>query len=176
MTPQSTHIFLYFDILAVGCECSINIRGKYWSMSSIALCNASLNFYTEYLTLKKQDIHSYFNSADNKTINLEIVSQKLNDAFEKGFWRTDLLGNPSDLYDWCKIKSDNSFLKGRIINFSLFPVCYKMKPNFPDRFETNIKTIRGYYKESDNILPLVHIVGDDRYLEHNLRYLLWSLR
>jgi glycogen debranching enzyme len=149
--------------------------GKLWSMSSIALCSASLDFYMEYLALKKQSIKSYFNSFDNKTLDLKAVSQKLNDAFEKDFWRTDLPGSPGGLYDWCRIKSDNSFPKGRITNFSLFPVYYKMKPNFPDRFETNIKTIGSYFKEPESILPLVPIVGDDRYLGHNLGYLLWSL-
>jgi len=148
-------------------------------VSLVALCNrtkkASLDFYMEYLSLKKQSVTSYFNSLVNTTVDLKAVSQKLNDAFEKDFWRTDLPGSPGGLYDWCRIKADNSFPKGRITNFSLFPVYYKMKPNFPERFQTNVKTIGSYFKEGENILPLVPVVGDDRYLGHNLGYLLWSL-
>lgn len=148
---------------------------KFWSMTSMALFSASLDFYMDYLTLKKQSINSYYNSFNNTTCDLKIVSQKLNDAFENDFWRTDLPDNRGGVYDWCRIKMDNSFPNGRITNFSLFPVYYKMKPNIHGRFETNVKTIGSYFKESENILPLVPIVGDDRYLGHNLGYLLWSL-
>jgi hypothetical protein len=148
---------------------------KLWSMSSIALCNASLEFYIEYLKVKGEDPSEYKNSLDGRILDLNVELSNLNNAFENDFWRTDLKEQPEGFYDWCRIKSTNSFPSGRIVNFSLFPIYYKMKPTFPDRFRSNSKAMSTYFNASAKTLPLVPVVGDERYLGHNLGYLLWSL-
>ncbi|MFH0755799.1 MAG: hypothetical protein V2B15_00745 [Bacteroidota bacterium] len=148
---------------------------KLWSMSSIALCNASLEFYIEYLKLKGENPSEYKNSLDGKLLDLTAELNKLNKAFENDFWRTDLKEQPEGFYDWCKIKSTNSFPNGRIVNFSLFPVYYKMKPTAPERFDATIIAMKSYFNASNKTLPLVPIIGDKRYLGHDLGYLLWSL-
>lgn len=148
---------------------------KYWSMSSIALCIASLEFYIEYVSLKKENPSLYKNSIDGKILDLNAELKRLSDALEKDFWRTDLAESPEGFYDWCRVKADNSFPEGRVVNFSLFPIYYKAKPAFPERFEKNLHTIKKYFIPSGKYLPLVPTRKDKTYLGHNLGYLLWSL-
>jgi hypothetical protein len=148
---------------------------KLWSMSSIALCNASLDFYIEYLKLKGENPSKYKNSLDGRILDLPAELNKLNKSFENDFWRTDLKIHPEGFYDWGRIKSDNSFPNGRIVNLSLFPVYYKMKPTAPERFDATVIAMKYYFNAPEQTLPLVPMIGDNRYLGHNLGYLLWSL-
>jgi hypothetical protein len=148
---------------------------KLWSMSSIALCNASLEFYIEFLMVRGENPSKYKNSLDSRILDLNSELNKLNKAFENDFWRTDLKLHPEGFYDWGRIKSNNSFPNGRIVNYSLFPVYYKMKPNVPKRFDATVLAMKTYFKASNKTLPLVPIISDERYLGHNLGYLLWCL-
>lgn len=148
---------------------------KYWSMTSIALCNASLEFYIEYLSRKNENPSSYLNSIDGMVVDLNSELQKLKDALENDFWRTDVDKHSEGFYDWCRLKSDNSFPKGRIVNFSLFPIYYKVKLKYPERVEKNISAMKVHFNNLGKFIPLVPKIGDERYLGHNLGYLLWSL-
>lgn len=147
---------------------------KFWSMSSIALCIASLEFYIEYLNLKNENTIQYKNTLTGDILNLNEELDKLKIAFEDDFWRTDMNDHPKGFYDWSKIKASNDFPNGRIVNFSLFPMYYKMKSNFLDRLIANVITTKSYFSTSKT-LPLVPDVGDKRYLGHGLGYLLWNL-
>ena len=42
----------------------------YWSMTSLALCSASLDFYIEYLMAKGANPAAYLNSQDQRILNL----------------------------------------------------------------------------------------------------------
>lgn len=146
-----------------------------WSMSSIALMISSLEFYNEYLLLTHRDPSSYTNSIDGKVLNLNNELQKLRDAIDTDFWRAEINGKSDGLYDWCRVKTDNNFPIGRIVNLSLFPVYYKTKLNSPERIKTNILTIKKYFVAKEKYIPLVPESKQQRYLGHNLGYLLWSL-
>jgi len=148
---------------------------KLWSMTSMALCNASLSFYIEYLKMQNKSTTQYKNSLDGTIIILDNELDKIKTAFENDFWRTDLKGHSDGFYDWCRIKSNYSFPKGRITNFSLFPLYYKMNSKFPNRLKANVNSVKSYFKTDFKTLPLVHEVGDNRYLGHGLGYLLWNL-
>jgi hypothetical protein len=148
---------------------------KLWSMSSIALCIASLEFYNEYLLLTHRDPSSYVNSIDGKVLNLNNELQKLMEAIDTDFWRKDIGENSGGLYDWCRLKADNSFPADRIVNLSLFPVYYKTKLNFPERLKKNVLTIKEYFVAKEKYIPLIPHSTDQRYLGHSLGYLLWSL-
>jgi len=144
-------------------------------MSSIVLCCASLDFYTEYLALRNENASNYKNSIDGKTLDLTLELQKLTDALDKDFWRTDLSEYPDGFYDWCRIKQGNSFPPGRIVNFSLFPIYYKMKSKYPERFKATIVAMKSHFDASNKKMSLVPNVGEGDYLGHDLGYLLWSL-
>lgn len=148
---------------------------KIWSMSSMALCNSSLSFYIEYLKTQNINTTQYKNTLTGNILNLNTELEKLKSTFENDYWRTDLKGHPDGFYDWCRIKSNNSFPNGRIVNFSLFPLYYKMESDFPNRLKANVITTKSYFLTDSKTLPLVPEIGDKRYLGHDLGYLLWNL-
>lgn len=148
---------------------------RYWSMTSIALCSASLDFYIQYLTAKGANPASYLNSQDNRTLNLNNELNNLKDALETNYWRTDLPECPNGFHDWFRVKSDNSWPSGRIVNFTLFPLYYGTPLKYPDRAGKDVTAMKQYFNDTTKFLPLVPTVGDGRFLGHDLGYLLWGL-
>ncbi|MDD5676075.1 MAG: hypothetical protein PHC61_18025 [Chitinivibrionales bacterium] len=147
---------------------------NYWSMSSLALCIASLEFYIDYLKKRNDNPESYI-SIYGTVYNLNSVLENLKETFEKDFWRTDNAEQPQGYHEWCRLKADNSFPKGRIVNLTLFPWYYRVNVKHAERVACDVDSVKGYFLADKKTLPLVPVLGDNRYLGHDLGYLLWCL-
>ncbi|MGH7979619.1 MAG: hypothetical protein ACREE6_09605, partial [Limisphaerales bacterium] len=86
---------------------------QYWSMTSIALCAASLDFYIEYLNAQGKDPRHYVNRLNNQTLNLYDELTRLRDALERDFWRTNVPDCPQGFHDWFRVKSTGAWPSGR---------------------------------------------------------------
>jgi hypothetical protein len=147
---------------------------QYWSMTSIALCSASLEFYIQYLKLKGANPVDYLNQQDNRTLNLNDELAKLQDALERDFWRTNLPTCPDGFHDWFRVKSDLAWPSVRNVNFTLFPTYYGAPLKYPDHTKDDVEAMKQYFEDSTRSLPLVGVPGH-KSLGHDLGYLLWGL-
>ena len=147
---------------------------KYWSMTSIALCSASLEFYIQYLKLKDANPADYLNRQDNRTLNLNDELGKLQDALERDFWRTNLPECPDGFHDWFRAKSNLAWPSAPIVNFTLFPLYYGTPLKYPHHANRDVLAMKQYFEDSTRSLPLVGIAGH-KSLGHDLGYLLWGL-
>jgi hypothetical protein len=90
-----------------------------WSMSSVAACIASLDFYIQYLKIRKMD---------NRISEYENYKQKLLKSITQNFFNNKL-----GYIDWAK-KKDNSFYPYRVVNFELMPVWFGASlPNMAEK-------------------------------------------
>lgn len=147
---------------------------QYWSMTSIALCAASLDFYIQYLKAKGEDPANYLNRQNHQTLNLNKELVKLQDALERDFWRTNVPGSPNGFHDWFRVKSDGAWPSGRLINFTLFPVYYGTPLKYPERGKCDVEAMKQFFNPSTPLLPVTGIPGR-KSLGHDLGYLLWGL-
>jgi hypothetical protein len=147
---------------------------QYWSMTSIALCSASLDFYIQYLKAKGADPAVYLNRQDNRTLNLNDELDKLKDALERDYWRTNLPECPGGFHDWFRVKSDGGWPSGRIVNFTLYPLYYGTPLKYPDRASCDVIAMKQFFNDSTRSLPLIGLAGR-KSLGHDLGYLLWGL-
>jgi len=147
---------------------------KYWSMTSIALCSASLEFYIQYLKLKGADISHYVNQQDKRILNLNHELSKLQDALDRDFWRKDLPECPDGFHDWFRAKNDLAWPSCRVVNFTEFPIFYGTPLKHPDRAKRDVEAMKQYFEDSTRMLPVVGIPGH-KSLGHDLGYLLWGL-
>jgi hypothetical protein len=147
---------------------------QYWSMTSIALCSASLDFYIEYLKAQGKDPAHYLNHLNNQTLNLYDELGHLQDALERDFWRTNVPNCPQGFHDWFRVKSDGTWPSGRLLNFTLFPVYYGAPMKYPDRAKCDVKAMKQFFNPSIPLLPVTGIAGG-KSLGHDLGYLLWGL-
>jgi hypothetical protein len=147
---------------------------QYWSMTSIALCSASLEFYIQYLKLTKADPTAYFNLQDHRILNLYDVLDRLQDSLETDFWRTNLPEFANGFHDWFRVKSDGGWPRARILNFTLFPIYYGTPLKFPGRASNDVSCVYHYFEAT---APLLTATGEPgvRPLGHDLGYLLWGL-
>jgi hypothetical protein len=147
---------------------------KYWSMTSIALCSASLEFYIRYLKLKGADTSHYLNQQDGRILNLSHEFKQLQDALDRDFWRTDLPECPGGFHDWFRAKSDLAWPGCRIVNFTLFPEFYEVPLKYPDHGKSDVEAMKQYFEDSKRMLPVVG-VENHKSMGHDLGYLLWGL-
>jgi len=147
---------------------------QYWSMTSIALCAASLDFYIEYLKAKGENPAAYKNFQNNQALNLYNEMGHLQDALERDYWRTNAPGCPGGFYDWFRIKGNGAWPSGRLINFSLFPIYYGTPLKYPDHAQSDVEVMKSFFNPATPLLPVVGIPGR-RSLGHDLGYLLWAL-
>jgi hypothetical protein len=147
---------------------------KYWSMSSVALCSASLDFYIQYLIARGDNPASYLNLREKRTLNLYDEQSKFKDVLEKDFWRTNLPECPAGFHDWFRTKNNNSWPSGRIVNFTLFPIFYGTPMKYPERAKCDVSAMKQFFDPATRCLPLVGKAGE-RSLGHDLGYLLWGL-
>ena len=143
-----------------------------WSMSSIALCAASLEFYIDYLKRLGEDPSKYACAKTGTTIDLHAELTKLLAAMDRDFWRTDVPEIPAGFHDFFR-KPDGSWPQRRIVNFTLMPV-FDGTPY--DRAEQvkDVDAIAHYYNAKTGFLQLVP--GQDSGFDgHDLGYLLWDL-
>ena len=146
----------------------------YWSMTSIALCSASLEFYIQYLKAKGANPASYLNSRNHRLLNLNDELGRLTDALERDYWRTDVPEFPSGFHDWFRVKSDGSWPQAPVVNFTLFPLYYGTPLKYPEGARNDIYAVKQYFNQTTRLLPLIGVpVGKS--LGHDLGYLLWSL-
>jgi hypothetical protein len=146
---------------------------QYWSMTSVALGAASLDFYIQYLKAKGEDPTSYVNSQNHQTLNLYDELGHFQDALERDYWRTNVRGCPG-FYDWFLIKTNGAWPTGRLINFSLYPVYYGTPLKFPGHAKTDVETMKQFFNPTVPLLPVTGIPGR-KSLGHDLGYLLWGL-
>jgi len=145
----------------------------YWSMPSLALCSASLDFYIQYLTAKGANPAAYLNSQDQRILNLNEELGRLKEALERDYWRTNMPEFPGGFHDWARVKSDGSSLRYPVVNFTLFPLYYGTPLQYPERSRNDVFFVRQYFDEPAHLLPLLGIPGG-RSLGHDLGYLLWG--
>lgn len=130
----------------------------HWSVSSVAACIASLDFYIDYLKLKKQD------SAIN---NYQEAMNKLKESLTKHFYRSDL----GEL-QWA-LKRDNTFFTYNVTNFVLMPAWFGV--SLKDNIE---KETVG--KILSNLNPQTGFIANapgevEGFCGHTLAYLLYNL-
>ena len=159
------------DVSATGFDRKLS---RYWSMTSIALCSASLDFYIQYLRAKGANPALYLNSEDNRILNLYDELGKLKDALETDYWRTDVAECPGGFHDWFRVKSDRSWPKARIVNFTLFPLYYGTPLKYPERAGKDVSSVKQCFNKTTRLLPLMGDAGG-KSLGHDLGYLLWGL-
>ena len=147
---------------------------QYWSMTSIALCAASLEFYIQYLKLTGADPAAYLNHQDNRTLNLNNELTKLQDALERDYWRTNVPGCPAGFHDWFRVKSSGAWPSGRIVNFTLFPVYYGSPLKYPERGKEDVIAMKQFFDPKLRFLPVTGLHGRQA-MGHDLGYLLWGL-
>ncbi len=148
--------------------------GQYWSMTSVALCAASLEFYIHYLQLQGKDPAHYLNGQNHKMLNLNDELARLQDALERDFWRTNVPGFPNGFHDWFRVKSNGAWPSGRLLNFTLFPVYYGTPFKDPARGRCDVEAMKQFFNPSVPLLPVTGIPGR-KSLGHDLGYLLWDL-
>jgi hypothetical protein len=147
---------------------------QYWSMTSVALCSASLDFYIQYLIANGENPASYLNLQDHHTLNLYDEQRRLEDTVEKDFWRTNLPECPGGFHDWFRAKNNNAWPSGRVVNFTLFPIYYGTPMKYPERVRCDVVAMKQFFDPASRCLPLVGKAGE-RSLGHDLGYLLWGL-
>ena len=146
----------------------------YWSMSSVALCAASLDFYIRYLKEKGADPATYTNSLDHRPLNLPAELSRLQEALEADFWRTNVPECPAGFHDWFRVKSDGSWPRARLVNFTLFPLYYGTPLKYPERGRLDVAAMAADFDQSAGLLPLLGVAGG-KSLGHDLGYLLWGM-
>ena len=146
----------------------------YWSMTSVALGSASLEFYIRYLRMQGSDPANYLNQQDHRQLNLNEELGRLQDALERDFWRTNVPACPDGFHDWFRIKSNEAWPSGPLVNFTLFPVYYGTPLKYPERARCDVDAMKQYFDASTRLLPVAG-VGGHRSLGHDLGYLLWGL-
>lgn len=147
---------------------------QYWSMTSIALCSASLQFYIDYLKMQGKDPEHYLNRLNHQTLNLYDQLDRLQDALERDFWRTNVPEFPAGFHDWFRVKSDGAWPSGRLLNFTLFPDYYGTPLKYPGRGKCDVEAMKQFFRPSIPLLPVIGVVGR-KSLGHDLGYLLWGL-
>ena len=147
---------------------------QYWSMTSVALCSASLDFYITYLEAQGKDPSHYLNRQNNETLNLYEDLAHLQDALERDFWTTNVPNCPEGFHDWFRVKDDEAWPSGRLLNFTLFPVYYGTPLKYPERAKCDVDAMKQFFNPSIPLLPVTGIPGR-RSLGHDLGYLLWGL-
>ena len=88
---DETEICGAIDVSASGIQTLTGAQQNYWSMSSVALSSAALNFYIQYLSLRGDNPVSYYNAQSGTTLNLNTELTNLENAMDINYWRTDVL-------------------------------------------------------------------------------------
>jgi len=161
------------SVLSAGGQYAINAQKQDWSLSSIALCAASLDFYMEYLDATGENPAAYKNMQTGKSMNLKTELDHLLQAMDADFWRADVPEIPGGFHDSFRLKSNNGWPLRRIVNFTLMPV-YFGTPYPAEEKARDVSAIAQYFDEKTGFLQLVP--GANKGFDgHNLGYLLWCL-
>ena len=143
-----------------------------WSLSSIAMAAASVDFYIDYLKAIGSDPANYTNSESHTTMNLNDEVKKFVAAMDRDFWRTDLPESPGGFHDFFRAKADGAWPKARIVNFTLMPVFFST-PYAEDEKVKDVAAMAQTFDQKTGFLPVVP--GTNSGMEgHDLGYLLWG--
>ena len=149
------------------------VQSDTWSLSSVAMAAASLEFYTEYVKLRGDDPATYHNAQDHTTVDLHARLKDLVSAMDRDFWRTDVPAAPGGIHDFFRGKSNGSWPTGRLVNFTLMPVFFGT-PYAADEKAKDVAAIAALFDQKNGFLQLVP--GSPSGMEgHDLGYLLWDL-
>jgi hypothetical protein len=147
---------------------------NYWSMTSVALCAAALEFYIEYLIRQGHDPAKYTNSRNQTVVNLPQELVRLREAMGRDYWRTDVAGQPEGFHDSFRAKADNAWPAKRITNFTLFPVYFGTPYLYPERRAADVAAMARHFDRQTGFLQLVPD-ADTGFDGHTLGYLLWGM-
>jgi hypothetical protein len=143
-----------------------------WSLSSIAMAAASVDFYIDYLKAIGSDPANYTNSESHTTMNLNEELTKLVAAMDRDFWRTDVPESPGGFHDFFRGKADGAWPKARLVNFTLMPVFFST-PYAADEKAKDVAAIAPAFDQNTGFLQLVPRTNSG--MEgHDLGYLLWG--
>ena len=148
---------------------------RHWSMSSMALAIASIDFLIEYLARRGEAPAAYRSAMEGRIYDLPAERVRFQEALERDFWRSDDPLAPGGIHAWCRIKDGHRFPRGHIVNLTLFPLYHGTTLLYPERLLCDAAAVRSWFDPARRSLPLVPAVGDGRYLGHDLGYLLWCL-
>ncbi|MEI6211694.1 MAG: hypothetical protein WCR06_08725 [bacterium] len=147
---------------------------NYWSMTSVALCAAALDFYIEYLIRQGHDPVRHTNSRNQTVVNLPRELIRLQEAMGRDYWRTDVPGQPEGFHDSFRAKADNAWPAKRITNFTLFPVYFGTPYLYPERRAVDVAAMARHFNRQTGLLQLVPD-ADTGFDGHTLGYLLWGM-
>jgi len=129
-----------------------------WSLTSLASCVASLDFYIEYLEL---------NDSKTEVSIYEDDKQKLLESIEANFFNSDI-----GYLDWAKTR-DNTFFNYRVTNFGLMPLWFGVKLN-NEMEKITAKSMAEYINPTTGFLPLAPNETEG-FNGHTMGYLLYGL-
>jgi hypothetical protein len=127
-----------------------------WSMTSLAACIASLEFY---IGLQKRKGSELMQKYEQKLTLLK-------NSIDEHFWREDL-----GIHDWCRRK-DGSFPEYRVTNLSLLPLWFGASLNH--RREASNAVKMADFVNEQGFLPIAPGVSNG-FCGHSLGYLLYGL-
>ena len=129
-----------------------------WSMTSVAACIASLDFYSEYLHLKK---------SDGSTNDYPEAMNRMKEALIKYFYRGDLGG-----FQWA-LKNDGSLFPYNVTNFVLMPLWLGV-PLTDDAGKTTVTKVLSFLNTKTGFVA--NAPGEvEGFCGHTLAYLLYDL-
>lgn len=134
--------------------------GKFeWSMTSLAFCAASLEFFITYLEVvgNKSEIPDYQKKLEN-----------IKNSLDSNFWREDL-----GIHDWYR-GVHGEWPSIRLPNYNLMLMYYKIPLNNPERAVSNVLAMKQYVN-AKGFLPLQSDRENEDFCGHNLGYLLYDL-
>ena len=170
---DETEICAAVNVTGAGTAMGGSAQKQDWSLSSIAMCAASLDFYIEYLRARGEDVTAYRNTQTGTTMNLNAELTNLLKAMDDTFWRTDVPESPGGFHDAFRRKSDMAWPLKRIVNFTLMPV-YFGAPYSIQKKAADVSAMAQYFDPKTGFLQLVPGV-DNGFDGHDLGYLLWDL-
>jgi hypothetical protein len=160
------------DITSAGTEMRAFCQQKDWSLSSVAICAASLDFFIKYVRECGENPEAYPSKLTGTTLNLPDELAKLVAAMDRDFWRTDVAELPQGFHDAFRLKADGAWPKERISNICLMPV-YSRTPYAEEKKAKDVAAIAHYFDDKTGFLQLAP-GGDTGFDGHDLGYLLWD--
>jgi hypothetical protein len=151
----------------------LDITSTDWSLSSVALCAASLDFYLQYLHALGENPAAYPSRLEKTTLDLPRELEHLIAAMDRDFWRTDVPGLGDGFHDAFRLKKKGAWPLHRLTNVSLMPV-YWGTPYPRAEQVRDVAAIAHYFNPQTGFLPLVP-EADTGFDGHDLGYLLWGL-
>ncbi len=151
----------------------LDITTRDWSLSSVALAAASVDFYIRYIEATGGNPAAYHSATEAGNFDLQKERARLVAAMDRDFWRTDVPGLNTGFHDAFRIKETGAWPLHRLSNISLMPVYWGTPYGKPEQ-RRDAAAIAHYFNPRTGFLPLVP-EADTGFDGHDLGYLLWTL-